>query len=210
MIVLAVLLIRPIHSCADTIGGRDTIESYLIDLEENPNDKNLLKTVAFYYMNLYDTQKAIEYGRRLLAIGEKTGDRDFAELYGKIVIASSLIDENPDETFRLLEEARLIAESTANHDALLSINNSLGMYYLFVHNDNYTAATYYYKSLEDAKAINDRRRYGIVLSNLASVYLTMNDLSGCKLAEQAHEIAVGRGEPIPFIMPNVLLPSSIC
>ncbi len=178
--------------------GTDTIEEYLRALDSNPNDKNLLKVVAFHYMNVADHDNARKYARRLLALGESTGDRDFCELYGKIVMSTTFLEEDVEKSFKLLEDARAIAEATENHDALLSINNSTGMYYMFVNNDLYTATTYYYKALEEAKIMNDERRYGIILANLAGAYLMMNDISGQKLAEQAHEIAVSRGEPVPL------------
>lgn len=198
LLLLAMFLTSPSAVHADTIGGKDTINDYLSALEANPNDKNLLKTIAFYYMNIGEREKSQEYARRLLKLGEVTGDRDFCELYGRIVMGSSLLESKPQECFKQLEEARMIAEGTGNHDALLSVNNSFGMYYMFLHNDLYTASSYYYRALEDAKAIRDERRYGIILSNLAGVYLMMNDVSGQKLAEQSHEIALKRGEPIPL------------
>ena len=182
-------LASPFMLRAEAIGGKDTIKAYLSALENNPNDKELLKTIAFYYMNIGDRERSKEYAERLMAVGKLTGDRDFCELYGLIVLGSSDFDTDADSCFRNLEKARIIADNSDNHDALLSINNSMAMYYMFVHNDMYTATSYYYKALEDAKAINDERRYGIVLSNLSGAYLTMNDVSGQKLAEQAHEIA---------------------
>lgn len=182
----------------DSVGSRDTIEDYLRALENNPNDKELLKAIAFHYMNVGDNVNANRYARRLLDLGRVTGDRDFCELYGDIVMGATLLEVNADECFEALEDARLIAENTRNIDALLSVNNTLAMYYMFVHNDNYTATSYYYKALEYAKQLNDERRYGIILSNLAGAYIMMNDVSGRKLAEQSHEIAVRRGEPIPL------------
>lgn len=198
VLILAMSLTSPFMLHADTINGRDTINDYLVALENNPNDRQLLKTVAFYYMNIGDVSKSREYAKRLLKLGELTGDRDYCELYGRIVLGSSYLDENASECFRQLEEARVIAENTQNHDALLSIDNSMAMYYMFVHNDNYTATSYYYRALEEAKAINDERRYGIILSNLSGAYIVMNDVSGQKLAEQSHEIALKRGDPIPL------------
>ena len=46
--------------------------------------------------------------------------------------------------------------------------------------------------------INDERRFGIVLSNLSGVYITMNDISGVKLAEQSYQIARKLAEPVPL------------
>ena len=184
---------------ADTVdAGKDTIKEYLQALEANPNDKEALKIVGFYYMNRGDYHKATRYAKRLLDLGKASGDRDFCELYGRVIIGSIMIEDEPDSCFRCLERARSIAESTSNRDALLSVNNGLGMYYLLVHNDPYTASTYYYEALEDAKAIGDERRYGIILSNLSGVYISLNDISGLKLAEQSYQIARKRGEPMPL------------
>lgn len=198
-LVLAMLLAVPGVLRADTIdAGKDTIKEYLQALESNPNDKEVLKTVAFYYMNRDDSGNAMQYARCLLELGESTGDRDFCELYGSIIMGACLLPVDADSCFRYLESARTIAENTSNRDALLSVNNSLGLYYLLIHNDPYTASTYYYNALEDAKVINDERRFGIVLSNLSGVYITMNDISGVKLAEQSYQIARKLAEPVPL------------
>ncbi len=198
ILLLAMLIAMPEYMCAAAEGSVDTIKKYLNALEENPNDRAVLKTVAFYYMNIGDSEKTKFYARRLLDLARSTGDRDFSELYGRIALGSALLDEDHDGCFRQFESARAIAEDTGNHDAMLSVNNGFGMYYLLVQNDVYTATTYYYRALEDAKAIDDNRRYGIILSNLAGAYLAMEDASGQKLAEQSHEIALKRGEPIPL------------
>ena len=140
----------------------DSLESRLMYLGEHPDDKEAIRDVAFLYMNVGNFSEARKYGRRLLDMAKTTGDRDFCELYGLIVSAATSLDEDADKSFRQLEAARLIALGTGNQDAMLSINNSFGMYYLLVHNDAYTSTSYYYDALENAKAINDRRRYGIV------------------------------------------------
>lgn len=196
---LATLMAMPGVLRADTVdAGKDTIKGYLQALEANPNDKEALKIVGYYYMNRGDYHKATRYAKRLLDLGKASDDRDFCELYGRVIIGATMIEEDPDSCFRCLERARSIAESTSNRDALLSVNNGLGMYYLLVHNDPYTASTYYYEALEDAKAIGDERRYGIILSNLSGVYISLNDISGLKLAEQSYQIARKRGEPVPL------------
>ena len=41
-------LASPFMLRAEAIGGKDTIKAYLSALENNPNDKELLKTIAFY------------------------------------------------------------------------------------------------------------------------------------------------------------------
>lgn len=176
----------------------DSLESRLKYLDEHPDDKEAIKDVAFLYMSMGNYGESKRYSKRLLDMAKATGDRDFCELYGLIGMAASSLEENPAESFRKLEEARLIATNTHNQDAMLSINNSLGAYYLFVNSDVYSATSYYYDALENAKAINDTRRYGIILSNLSGAYLMMRDISGKKLAEQSHEMAEKRGEPIPL------------
>lgn len=193
--ITVLILLFPTRVRADI---SDSLESRLKYLGEHPDDKEAIRDVAFLYMNVGNYTEARKYGRRLLDMAKATGDRDFCEVYGLIVSAASSLDENAGESFRQLEAARLIAVGSGNQDALLSINNSFGMYYLLVHNDAYTSTSYYYDALENAKAINDRRRYGIVLSNLSGAYLLMNDVSGRKLAEQSHAIAEKRGEPVPL------------
>ncbi|WP_289299732.1 helix-turn-helix transcriptional regulator [Duncaniella muris] len=199
LLVLACLSVLTLLSpCVAKADLNDSLSGRLAYLKEHEDDKQAIKDVAFLYLNLGNYEEAKKYGRRLLDMGSSTGDKDFCELYGRIVIGSSMLDEDADECFRQLEEARLIANATGNLDALVSIDNSFGAYYLLGQNDAYTSAAYYYEALEKAKELNDTRRYGIILSNLSGAYLLMKDVSGRRLAEEAHEIAEKRGDPIPL------------
>ncbi len=177
-----------------------TIAAILLSLSnvyaENNQDKEFLKQEGYHQLKLSKYKKAEEYGKRLLEIGEQTGDREYAELYGRIIIGSAIVDDDPEESFKHLEIANTIAQNVGDKEALLSINNMLGIYYLLVHNDSYTASSYYYKALEYAKQLNDDRKYGIILSNLSGVYLTMKDASGLELAQQSHEMALKLKDPI--------------
>ena len=57
ILLLAMLIAMPEYMCAAAEGSVDTIKKYLNALEENPNDRAVLKTVAFYYMNIGDSEK---------------------------------------------------------------------------------------------------------------------------------------------------------
>lgn len=183
----------------DSITGADTVKKHLETLQKDPDNKEAIKAVAFHYLNIGDNMEADKYGKKLIALAQKNNDRNFCELYGKIILGAvaTFIDE-PDKAFELLQQALSIAESTENTDALISANNSLGIYYLFINNDPYTAISHYYTALEHTKKIGDKRREAIITSNIAGCYLTRNDVSGKAIAEEAHELAVKRGEMIPL------------
>lgn len=164
-----------------------------------PSDKDSLRTIAFYYLNLGNEEMAKKYGRCLLERGEQENDRDFCELYGHLVLGCSGTNSGWDsECYRHLEMARTLAERSHNHEALVSVFNGFGVYNLFVNNDTYTAISYYFQALEEAKLVNDRRRYAIILANLSGAYFIRDDLSGLKFAEEAIEIARQDHEVIPL------------
>lgn len=196
--LILLFAIKP-ATMADSITGVDTVKKHLATLQSDPDNKEAVKAVAFHYLNIGDNKEAEKYGKHLIELAKKNDDRDFCELYGKIVLgAVATFIKEPDEAFELLQQALAIAESTNNIDALISANNSLGIYYLFINNDPYTAISHYYTALEYAKKINDNRREAIITSNIAGCYLTRNDISGKAIAEEAHELAIKRGEMIPL------------
>ncbi len=190
------VLFTPIESFADI---RDRLKDGLQYLQKHPDDKSVLKEVTYYYLNLADYDKALEYGDRLLQLGKKTGDRDFAELHGLIAKGqtSNMMGDNQN-AFRCLETARLIAEDNEDHDALSSVHNGLGMYYQYSLSDNYSAIYHYFTSLEEAQLSGNERRYGIVLGNLSEAFLLGKDRSGLQYAEKAYELAKRRGESLPL------------
>lgn len=196
--LLVILIVSP-RVAADSIKGVDTVEYNLGILAKDPDNRDAIKALAFHYLNIGVADEAMKYGRCLLDLAEKTGDRDFCELYGKIVTGVLLVQN--DETtngFSMLQEALVIADATGNIDAKVSIYNSLGIYYLFIHNDTYTAISNYYNALDCAKQIDDRRRQAIIAANIAGCYLSRNDVSGLEFAREALQAAIERDEIVPL------------
>lgn len=169
------------------------------DADSLPGDKDSLRAIAFHYLNLGKVEEARKYGQRLLERGEQENDRDFCELYGHLVIGMTGTESGSSpEYYRHLEMARTLAERSHNHEALVSVFNGLGIYNLFVNNDVYTAISYYFMAIEEAKIVDDRRRYAIILANLSGAYFMRDDPSGLKFAEEAIEIARQDNEVIPL------------
>lgn len=166
-----------------------------------PDNKDSLRAAAFHQLTQGNPAEAKKYGRRLLELGKKENDRDFCELYGHLILGVADIDDNKGSgtaIYAHLETARTIAERTRNHEALVSVFNGLGMYTLFADNDVYSALSYYFQALEEARTINDRRRYAIILANISGAYFMRNDTSGLKFAEEAIEIARQCDETLPL------------
>ncbi len=191
----------PLMTVADSITGADTIKRHLAILDKDPDNKEAIKAIAFHYLNVGNNLESMKYGKRLMELAEKNNDREFCELYGHIILGATLMFMDPEQhdvSFQHLQQALAIAEPLNNHDALVSIHNSLGIYYLFTNDDPYTATSHYYSALDEAKKINDVRRQAIIKSNIAGCYITRNDISGCQLAEEAHETAIKLNEIIPL------------
>lgn len=160
---------------ADTVPKPDTISKYLEVLEKKPDDKESLKAVGYHFMTLGNDKETKKYADKLLKIAKKDKDRNYAELHGLILLASVYLSTDYPKALEIYNRALSIAHRTDNHEALLSIYNGLGIYNLFRVQDTTQAIEYFQKALEEAKITNDRRRYAIITSNLAGVYITRND-----------------------------------
>ena len=196
--ILLLLSVLPVRAFAEVLHTPTDIAEAIGKLRDNPDDRELLKKIAFYYMNISSDSLISVYADRLLDLGKRTGDRDFCELYGHIAKASVYLEKNDMSYFAHIERARSIAESTENLDAMVSVYNSLAIHYFYTYSDYYTAASYYYMALDCAKSIGDQRRISIILSNLSGTYIMLNDLNGLSVAEQAYEISHKLGDPIPM------------
>lgn len=162
-------------------------------------DKQALRRAGYRYLNLGDDLHARQCGEQLLKLAAQENDRYFAELYGYLFIGMSLIDSNKaNENFSYLNKAYLLAEQSQNHDALAAVFNALGNYALFVNDDSYTALSWYFQALEQAKLLGDNKRYATYLSNIAGAYSIREDLSGLSFAEEAIDMARENGEEVPL------------
>lgn len=178
----------PLVAIADSKMGDDTMGRHLEMLQRDPDNKELIKLVGFGYLNIGNYVEARKYGERLMELAERNDDRNYCELYGHIIIGSAS-EDNLTEMWSRYQKALAIAEPADNHDAMLSIYNGLGIYYLFYDENTYTSISYYHKALDEARILGDSRRYAIVTSNLAGAYLARNDMAGMSIAEEAHEMA---------------------
>lgn len=158
--------------------------------EINQWDKQTLRSEGYRYLMLGDSQGASACGKRLLQLANIEKDSYFAELYGHLFLGMATVDSDKGyDCFTHLHKALLLAEQSHNHDALAAAYNALGNYTLFVNDDSYTAISWYFKALEEAKLIGDNRRYAAYLSNIAGAYTIREDLSGLSFAEEAIEWA---------------------
>lgn len=196
-ILIAGILSAMICSAQDS-DSTTAIDEYNLIMKSGDTDPKTVWQTGIRLINLGEQKMAHELGKMLLERASITGDREKCELYGHMLVGTVISSPDAVKVLGSLEKARVIAESTKNHEALVSIYNELGIYYLFNNNDPYTASEYYYNSLEEAKSLGDDRRYGIILANLSGCYQVMNDPSGLRLAEQAYETAWKSGEKIPL------------
>ena len=160
-----------------------------------PDNPEVLRTAALKFMNLGDYDRAIDYGHHLVEIGQQTGDRNFSELYGHAIVGhAAVMQGQPMLGFLNLQQALTLARQVSDNEALTSIYNSLGIYYLKCLNDPYSAISNFYSAIEHARLTGDRRSYSDILANIAEAYLMRNDPEGISIAEEAFEIARRRND----------------
>ena len=159
-------------------------------IKSNPDDPIILRGLGRYYFRSENFKDARKCGIRLLEIAERKGDREFSEMWGRYLLGTvESVEGDTQNAIMNLEIARSIAESQEDNDALSLIYNTLGLHYMFNNNDPFTATNYYYQSIEAARKEKDLRREAPILANLAAAYLTMEDPSGLRLAEEAVELS---------------------
>lgn len=160
------------------------------ELAKDPDNPVLLQGLGMYMIRTDALREATKYANRLLKTAKETNDRDFAEMWGSYMLGVVLANNaGNSQAFKHLETSRSIAENTGDQYALASIYNTFGLFYLFKYNDPFTATNYYYEALEAARKAKDIRKEATLTANLAAAYLTMEDPSGLKLAEQAVELS---------------------
>lgn len=182
---MALLFSPLVH--ADSIA---LIQEWLHALEKNPEDAATLDKLGRAYLRQEEYEKAIDYGNRLIDLGESKNDRNFAVANGLFIsgAAASML-ERREEAFRNLENARMIAESSDNHDLLAAIHNQLGMYYINLLNDSYSAISHFYDGLQEAEKAGNHKFYSRILTNLSSTYLLRGDLEALKYILEAYKRA---------------------
>lgn len=160
-----------------------------------PDNPEVLRTAAIKFINLGDYDRAIDYGHRLVEIGQQTGDSNFSELYGHAIVGhAAVMQGQPMLGFLNLQQALTIARQISDNKALTGIYNSLGIYYLKCLNDPYSAISNFYSAIDYARLTGDRHTYAGVLSNIAEAYLMRNDPEGISIAEEAFETARRRND----------------
>lgn len=202
-VFILVLSMLPQTSVANT---SSELQELLLKLKKDPDNAETLKKVAEVYLDKDEYEKSLDYGRRLVEVGNRTGDRDYAVLYGNIAVghAGSMLGLR-EETFRAFENARTIAEMTENHDALTSIYNGLGMHYINMVNDPYSSISCFYDALKHAKITGNEKYYARILANLSSAYLLREDMTGLKYCREAYEKAVKIGDEMSRVHAGINL-----
>lgn len=166
------------------------LEERLARLESAPDDKTAIRDVANAYRLIGDYENAGIYADKLLKIAEETGDREFAGLNGACIMIPVLMAKGDSQNaFRLLEYARVIAQSIHDHKALAQVHNGFALYYSTLANDDYAAISHCYQGLEETKLAGDDYRASILLSNIAELYNDHHDAEGLAYALQAYELA---------------------
>ena len=162
-------------------------------------DKEALRAAAFDCLNRNRLDRARSYARQLFRLAERTDDRRFSLLYGHLILGLAGIETAPGtETYTHLETARALAERFQDHEALMRVLNAFGNYSMFANDDVYSAISYYFQALDEAKRVDNRRLYAMILSNISGGYFMREDPSGLKYAEEAVRIAQEIKEPIPL------------
>lgn len=185
--------------CAGEADG-DTLQPYLQTLRADPDNAGALRAMGLHLLHHADYEEARKYGLRLLSLGERGGkEADFCTLWGHIIVALADTDtRNATASYAHLEQARVMAERADDHGALMYIYNGFGNYALFINSDVYTAISCYFRALGEARTVDDRRQYAILLANLSGAYYMQRDASGLQYAEEAILIAREDDEPVPL------------
>lgn len=145
----------------------------------------LAELSAYSYKGDYRklVSEAIPYYDSAIARGD-----DRSSIYVGLYIAQSYLKiDMPDSTIVFLESVTSLAEKTGDKNAFSVIYNTYGLYTLNYSLNYNKALDYFMQAMECADEIENKRRYIVILNNLAHTNTLRADTAGLKYALEVYE-----------------------
>ncbi len=168
-------------------------------LKKTPDDVEALKVMGLHYLNVADYENAEKFGTKLFELGYKNQDYHNAILWGHIIRGQAFtMLGNTREAYNNLKQAELLAESSKDYRAKVSVKNGLGIYHYNAISDYPTATSYFIEGIKIAKKSGHTRMANLILANLADISYNNKDTVGIKYAKECY--ANGKKDRDPFII----------
>lgn len=163
----------------------DSLKNILVS---KPNDVESIRKLGLLALNMANDKLALECGTRLMDISNRDNRDKKAATYANLILGQvAILKSDPKKAYRMLTEARKLAEINADSASLTSIFNGLAIYALSYVGDIPEAIQYYHKGLAAANASGNKRLYYTILNNIANAHLEIGDTLGLKYARQCYE-----------------------
>lgn len=194
LIIWWMLLCLPLPAGAQDSGEVPRLEQ---TVRQRPRDRKALQRLVALCLNKADYDKAVVYGKRLLALSPQDGgtaEQDRAHALASLGQAYTM-KGNAREAKGCLDAA-LRTGTALRDDAILCVAyNGLGLYSVNISQDYYQALAYYFKGIDSARRIHSEGMYTILLSNIVGVYYLQKDVSGLKYAQEVYALGHTRRKP---------------
>lgn len=194
------LLILCLVTCVNMVSANNDVLNEILSkksiLENEPDNKYILKEISFLYLHQANFDDAVEYGNRLLRLGNKSGDDEYATLYAHIILGQAyLMTGEGGKAYSNLLNAEDIAQVHTNDSALCSVYNGLGLYYSNIEKDYYKSLDYFFKGIESAKRSDYTQLHNILLINISGIYYLKDDPVGLVYSLDAYEMGHQKSNP---------------
>ncbi len=183
-----ILIASTLPACSGR-SGSSTVSEKPAESGETPKEFILEEVLsdlsAYSYKGDYRelVSEAIPYYENAIARGD-----DRAVIYLGLYIAQSYLKiDVPDSTVYYLEYVTPLAEKNNDKDPFSVIYNTYGLYTLNYSLNYNKALDYFMQAMECADDIDNKRRYVVILNNLAHTNTLRADTAGLKYALEVHE-----------------------
>lgn len=198
--IIFILLCVPLFVLGQNLTDIPRLEK---QVAAHPDDEKALKKLVSLCLNKADYDKAILYGKRLLAtIGPSTSQK--AERMKAHVCASLgqayTVKGNEKEAWNYLRTALNTGLREKDDTILCVVYNGLGLFATNIRQDYYQALAYYFKGIDSAKRIHQDNMYTILLSNIVGIYYLQKDVTGLKYAQEVYDLGHRKNEPFLTFM----------
>lgn len=128
-----------------------------------------------------------------------------SQLLGHIILIQTYVSLNQaEDCYSHLRQAEQYDLALVPDSVKCSYYNGLGLYTVNFEKDNYKGLEHYFKGLEIAKEINNRRLYALLLNNIVGVYFLQKDPSGLAYAQECYQIAKESADPVLLVAGSVM------
>lgn len=215
-LLLPVILPLCLVFCSHTHSGTAAGESYFIDSEEEleellaqlrepPYDTGKLAAVWWYYTRSQRYRELIAHALPLYHYADSIGDENVKAYAGTYLAQVYIPMTKYDSVHIFLDEVSDVVERKSLDNLKIIIYNTRAMYAAQAETNYAEALEHFIAALEISRQTGDITNEGVLLCNIASIYLMRRDSTGLSYAQTAYGLSKERGDEYILVSSTMLL-----